>query len=227
MQVLRFDQLVNPSPQLEELCKCMICLEIFIDPMCCESCENHFCQTCLTTQSQNQSARSCPDSVSQKICLMILQIKWMPINFEIFLILFSYQIILFQINILLKERNQHYNICPFKLLQCRWCSKVILRKKLEQHELNECLQRKVQCGECLSEVSHDTKSERQMPRKYCNININYLFQHKCQLCLQHIKLKDLKFDDNNECPEVIIKCSGCQEQLKRTKIIQHRQSCNL
>ncbi|CAD8147371.1 unnamed protein product [Paramecium octaurelia] len=30
----------------------MIFLEIFIDPMWCESCGNHFCQTCLTTWSQ-------------------------------------------------------------------------------------------------------------------------------------------------------------------------------
>ncbi|CAD8114787.1 unnamed protein product [Paramecium sonneborni] len=242
MQVLRFDQLVNRSPQIEELCKCMICLEIFIDPMCCESCENHFCQTCLTTWSQNQSARSCPvcnklkEKQGQRIlknmlndldvyccykqngCLGIL--KYSDYFFHIKSCQFKQVKCEYEgcnIDILLKDKNQHDNICLFKLLQCKWCSQEILRRNLEQHEQNECFERKLLCSKCLFEVPF-----LMMQNHIDNCPENIL---QCQLCFSNIKLKDVEQHDKNDCPQVIVKCSGCWEKLKRVSMIQHMKSC--
>ncbi|CAD8130729.1 unnamed protein product [Paramecium sonneborni] len=215
MQVLRFDQLVNRSPQIEEL---MICLEIFIDPMCCESFENYYCQTFLTTWSYNliSTKLSCfKVNVYQKICLMILKqngclgiLKYSYYFFHIK----SYQFKQVKCeyegcnsDILLKDKNQHDNICHFKLLQCKWCSQELLPKKLEKPEQNECLERKLLCSKCLFEVPF-----LMMQNHIDNCPENIL---QCQLCFSNIKLKDVEQHDKNDCPYVIVKCSGFRSNL--------------
>lgn len=60
MKHIKFEQVINKDEKVEAFCRCSICLDLFVDPVCCENCENHYCEFCITTWSNSGPNSSCP-----------------------------------------------------------------------------------------------------------------------------------------------------------------------
>ncbi|PVD22546.1 hypothetical protein C0Q70_18362 [Pomacea canaliculata] len=111
--------------------------------------------------------------------------------------------------------SQHEKNCPHCPQPCPACGMGVSRVLLEQHQNQECPQRKIRCDHCLGEIS---AGARELHAAECQ-----QYPLRCEACdkngIPRYKMKDHK---ERECPKRSIHCPmGCTEQLTMDTFHQH------
>ena len=114
--------------------------------------------------------------------------------------------------------EEHQKKCPLEVIQCKSCTKLILRRDYKNHKENICPKMKIKCIQCMIEIKRDLMDEHiERNCRYTEIN--------CKSCGQSIRRYLEARHIEYFCPETFIDCKykkhGCQEKRKRKYMTRH------
>ncbi len=130
---------------------CTICTNVLMDPVLTGCCGQHFCGGCIKNWLKRQ--KTCPHC--RKANFNFMKDKRMKRAIDSLKIYCPNRSKGCDKITALGERNQHLEKCLFVVVSCtKKCGEKILRKKLQDHEDNRCLNRRVQCQYCKEVVMY-------------------------------------------------------------------------
>ncbi|CAD8094902.1 unnamed protein product [Paramecium sonneborni] len=198
--------------------KCPICLNVYLDPISCDSCMNHFCKKC----HQLKQSTKCPLCNRQgetrkafpllRQLLSQLKIKCHHYN-QGCKIIIDYD-----------AYDKHVKQCDFREEVCglidgkQQCNVVKFKKDMSRHRSFECNYRQCECQHCHQFFSN---FKLQMHEQKCEEAIT-----RCSKCHIQIKIKD----QNNHldiCDKNIEQCDYCQEDYSVQQLNIHKYECPL
>ena len=108
--------------------------------------------------------------------------------------------------------------CNNKDNGCKWKG---LLKDFEEGHLPKCPCQIIECSnECEAKIQRqelDRHLEEECPRR----------QFVCPFCLKRDEYVNITGDHTKTCPDYILECpnTGCDERIKRSQMVQHRNEC--
>ena len=127
---------------------CMICAKVLNEPHLTDCCGQHFCQGCLDKWFERQGRKICPHCRSESFShILSLPLKRKVDSLQVYC---TYQENGCNKITTVGEVNSHTDKCGFAPVACPLlgCEETVLRKDLEHHCSNECLQRIIMCEYC-------------------------------------------------------------------------------
>ena len=163
-------RIINCDSSKEELI-CGCCLLIVWEPVCCSTCECHFCNLCIIEWLKYKKNSTCPNCQSEfeshpipritKNLLSKLKIScknkdngckesidYQSIYLHESQCLYALEIchnIDCGLQMTKLDYINHRDICPHLIVPCQFCNELLKNRDREAHEL-ECPYRKVLCG---------------------------------------------------------------------------------
>ena len=199
--------------------QCMICAKLLNEPHLTDCCGQHFCQACLEQWFKKQGKKICPHCRSETFS----HISYIPLKRKIddLEVYCPNQNEGCKETTKLGELNSHKNVCGFARVMCtQECGKMILRKDLTQHCIDECSKRQTICIYC-GLFDHF---------EYINgkhVTVCEEYPVNCPRgCTQssEIKRKDLK-KHTEVCPLEKVQCpfseAGCDASVLRKDLSTH------
>ena len=199
---------------------CTICTNVLMDPVLTGCCGQHFCGGCIKNWLKRQ--KTCPHC--RKANFNFMKDKRMKRAIDSLKIYCPNRSKGCDKITALGERNQHLEKCLFVVVSCtKKCGERILRKKLQDHEDNRCLNRRVQCQYC-KEVVMYTEIRNKSHFKKC-----HFFQISCPNNCGHEKIQRKNLAGHQKvCPLEPVKCTffeaGCTELIPRNDLTVHKAS---
>ncbi|CAD8178726.1 unnamed protein product [Paramecium pentaurelia] len=222
--------------------KCPICLNVYLDPISCDSCMNHFCRKCY----QKKQSTKCP------LCNRLSETrKAFPLLRQL----------LSQLKMKCPHFNQgcqaiiDYDAYDKHIKQCDYseeicglmdgklqCNVVKFKKDIQKHRIYECNYRQCECCHCHQFFSnfklemHELKCEEALincPKCYIKIKIKDQSSHllicdqnieKCNYCSVEYSLQQLLIHQN-ECPLRPVCCVGCSQRFTFSIYYIHQTKC--
>ena len=229
---------------LKEELTCACCLLIVWEPVCCGSCETHFCNLCILEWLKGPSV-SCPvcqcsfDShpiprISRNL-LSKLRISCIyeengckePLEY---ISVYSHQEKCqyrkercpnkdCELEMTLLDLKAHADKCPHLVVPCQFCKELLKNRDKETHEA-ECPYRTIlccydDCGRTLKAMDYDRHLED------CDFR-----PFTCEYCQQSVI--QVKFEAHKAtCDEKPVNCHGCGFELKLKEQKAHEDHCEL
>jgi len=228
---------------LKEELTCACCLLIVWEPVCCGSCETHFCNLCIIEWLKNSA--TCPvcqcefeshpiPRISRNL-LSKLQISCLyeengcknPLEYK--------DVYIHQekcqyrkqkcgnpgcdLDTTLLELKIHSDKCPHLIVACQFCKELLKNRDKENHE-SECPYRTIlccyeDCGKTLKAMDYDRHLED------CDFK-----PFNCEYCQKIVIKLHLEAHKMN-CDEKPEKCRGCNLDLKLKDLKAHEDICEL
>ncbi|EGR27683.1 hypothetical protein IMG5_191010 [Ichthyophthirius multifiliis] len=209
-------EIENLAVQTENLdfVKCPICIHIYVNPIACGNCLNHFCMFCIR-EWLIRNPNQCP------LCHNFREMRCFP--------MLKNMLDKLQFNCINKEQGcsqiiyyeqakKHEEVCEYKLEVCpqKECRQQMIRRLLQKHIKEECDFAEEACKWCLKEHK---KKVIELHEENCDFK-----ETECNLCGLTFKLLDI---DNHKdvCPENLRKCKWCRQLLKQKEIMDHEDCC--
>ena len=237
-------RILNIDSSKDEL-TCACCLLIVWDPVCCASCESHFCNQCILQWIQRKKNNICPNCQCEFESHPIPRIsKNLLSKLKINCIyeangcktLIDYSMLYTHeadcqykletcankdcgLIMTLFDLAKHKDICPHLIVSCQHCKDLLKNCNKEAHE-QECPYRKIQCcyelcGQSLMAKDYELHLEE------CGFKLE-----KCDFCNNTVIKKDLDIHKLN-CDEKPVKCVGCSHEMKLRELPNHEENCEL
>ncbi|CAD8107633.1 unnamed protein product [Paramecium primaurelia] len=222
--------------------KCPICLNVYLDPISCDSCMNHFCKKC---HQQKQSTK-CPlcnrQGETRKafplLRQLLSQLKIKCLHFDqgcqeitdydgydkhIKQCDFSQEICglmdgKLKCNVVKfkKDIQKHRQYeCSFRQCECCHCHQFFSNFKLQIHEL-KCEEALIRCPKCHKQNKIKDQSNHLL---ICDQNIE-----NCLYCKGEYSLKQLLIHEY-ECPLRPVCCVGCSQLFTLSVYYIHQTKC--
>eukprot|EP01022_Parablepharisma_sp_SALTPOND_P002585 TRINITY_DN11057_c3_g1_i1.p1 TRINITY_DN11057_c3_g1~~TRINITY_DN11057_c3_g1_i1.p1 ORF type:complete len:753 (+),score=42.76 TRINITY_DN11057_c3_g1_i1:214-2472(+) len=260
---IEISRMIQTRDEMTDELVCGLCKRIVFKGEMCSSCYKVFCERCITDY-KDKNGNKCPNGEEYKKCdLMPLHQKFLKkmkfrcenvengckeeieySNIEDHRINCEYMITQC-LNKGCPEKSikkalaEHWTICKYHILDCKFCSKQFRRIELEGHE-EDCEMRPIKCENKGCEVFIPKKdfSEHQatcpfalLPCEWCKMDKlrSEIIKHKkgcdlkpmeCSGCKKTIVQMDLA-KHISKCEEVIVCCHKCEEQLPRKELKEH------
>ncbi|GBN79593.1 E3 ubiquitin-protein ligase PDZRN3-B, partial [Araneus ventricosus] len=132
---------------------CSVCRSVFCDPVQ-SPCNHVFCRSCINKWLE--SNRNCPICRKRTTKYTVQEVVPIVKNMIMKLILYCHN----------KEKGceekfplesceAHLKVCVYEIVRCnnKPCKEMLMRKDLEDHELNKCLHRYIRCQNCCLKIS--------------------------------------------------------------------------
>ncbi|CAD8177618.1 unnamed protein product [Paramecium octaurelia] len=222
--------------------KCPICLNVYLDPISCDSCMNHFCKRCHQ-QKQSTKCPLCNRQVETRKAFPLLrqllsQLKIKCHHFE----QGCREITDYD------SYDKHVKQCDFSEEICGLmdgklqCNVVKFKKDIQRHRIHECSYRQCECYHCHKFFSnfklqtHELKCDEALTRcPKCHISIKIKDQSNhllicdqnidnCTHCGGEYSLQQLLIHQN-ECPLRPICCVGCSQRFTLSVYYIHQTKC--
>ncbi|KAF8792971.1 uncharacterized protein LOC129968623 [Argiope bruennichi] len=143
----------NFDPPPDEELICSVCRSVFCDPVQ-SPCNHVFCRTCINRWLE--SNRNCPICRKRTTKYTVQEVVPIVKNMIMKLTLYCHN----------KEKGckekftlesceGHLKVCSYEKVRCsnKPCRELLMRKDLEDHELNNCLYRYIRCQTCTLKLS--------------------------------------------------------------------------
>ncbi|KAI6647223.1 TNF receptor-associated factor 4 [Oopsacas minuta] len=118
----------------------------------------------------------------------------------------------------ISEIECHLNLCEEFVVQCNNCVVKLKRREVDNHNLNECLKRNVNCTHCQAVIIFkDLNQHYGVCDEYLIVCSNN--------CKTTIRRKQLNSHIDTNCPNKIVECPyrkfGCMKEVKRCELERH------
>ena len=208
----------NSRASLSQLFTCLICGGVFVDPLQIHDCGHIFCKSCINNLEE------CPldQIIIQKDTLYRDKFIEAKINeMEIKCPLYSRGC---SWTGPLVSGRDHLETCGFVNVKCRLgCEKIMMRKILDSHEIDECGFFKIICEFCKETCKRIHMEEHR------TLNCTD-FPIKCpNAChVDAIPRSQIPIHLEEECPLSLVRCCyeslGCQALVERQNVRDHMQN---
>lgn len=193
---------------------CSICLAVIYDPIMCSKCENIFCRSCIN--SLLKKSFKCPNKCifEEKEVGRVLKNLLNKFELQCYFVKNGCSSILLYGEFIKhcnncdygdfkcltdncdfvgikKEVIAHVQICPLKLLLCKYCKEKIYQKEFEGHT-KACESKLVNCKFCNVQIKNKALE------KHMNEDCD-LIEIECSKCYSKFIKKNYKNHDNADC----------------------------
>ena len=198
---------------IKEVLVCPLLPHILMDPVCCNSCEAHFCRVCLERALKNNArCPLCRQDIDQPKPAQ----KYLKRILENSILICGNRERGCDEKIKYNDFLNHNSNCPYEELKCPnyLCGKTLLKKDFPSHK-NYCDSEKIECEYCKKYFLRD-ELLKHVNKRECS--------DSCKHC-KKLLLKGLLHSHEMNCDSMVIFCNFCQKKFFRANFDSHRFQC--
>ncbi|CAD8161782.1 unnamed protein product [Paramecium octaurelia] len=222
--------------------KCPVCLNVYLDPISCDSCMNHFCKKCYQ-QKQSTKCPLCNHQSETRKAFPLLRQLLSQLKIRCHHFFQGCQVIVDY-----DAYDKHVKQCDYSEEVCGLvdgklqCNVIKFKKDIQDHRTYECNYRQCECCHCHQFFSsfklqmHELKCEEALtrcPKCHTQIKIKDQSSHllicdqnieKCIYCSGEYSWHQLLIHQN-ECPQREVCCVGCSQKFTLSVYYLHQTNC--
>ncbi|XP_051998325.1 TNF receptor-associated factor 6 [Xyrauchen texanus] len=204
---------VEFDPPLESKYECPICL-MGLRSAVQTPCGHRFCNSCIK-KSIRDTGQKCP--VDNEVLLEEQLFLDNFANREILSLTVRCPNVGCTDKLELRHLQKH--LCKFATVPCPQCQEFVRKSHLDEHKIQQCLQRLMTCPDCAGNFVYADKQIHEQTCPFANTVCNY--------CEMELIRDQLALHCDTDCLKAPVACTfstfGCCEKMPRNELAQHMQ----
>ena len=211
--------------------KCVICIELALDPLFCSKCNAVYCRRCLNDYSSHNQKPHCiykcgssefigPTNKEREI-LDLIRLKCVYKGCDTFINFLGFNEHLKKCSFrkyhcnnnpceqegLLHEMEDHVNKCIYREIVCQFCKNKIIFNNKENHLNQECPEYNVKCIECGLTIKKEDYEKHQSDKETCLKRKKIFLENKVK------ELENDSLNINNQINMLKTCIKDCEKEL--------------